>query len=114
MHAQLLSHVQLFATLCSIVHQALLSMGYPKQEYWSGLPFPPPRDLSNLGIKLTSSALADRFFFFFFLTTELPGKPIIILTRALWLSDKYGLLLIIFTAHTSSVADKKDTDCLHE
>ena len=45
-----------------------LPMGFPKQEYWSGLPFPAPRDLPHPGIKLVSSALADRFF-----TTEPPG-----------------------------------------
>ena len=50
-----------------------LSMGFPRQEYWSGLPVPPPWDLPNPGIKptsLTSPVLADRFF-----TTEPPGKP---------------------------------------
>ena len=47
--------------------QAPLSVGLPRQEYWSGLPFPSPRDLSDLGIE---PALAGRFF-----TTEPPGKP---------------------------------------
>ena len=45
-------------------------MGYPRQEYWSGLPFPFPADLPNAGIKPASPALAGRFF-----TTEPPGKP---------------------------------------
>ena len=45
-------------------------MGFPRQEYWSGLPFPSPGDLSHPGIKPTSPALAGRFF-----TTEPPGKP---------------------------------------
>ena len=45
-----LSHVQLCDPMgCS--PQAPLSMGFPRQEYWSGLPFPPPRDLPNSGIK---------------------------------------------------------------
>ena len=35
------SHVQLFVTLWSVAHQAPLSSGFPKQDYWSGLPFPP-------------------------------------------------------------------------
>ena len=48
------SHVQFFVTLGTIAHQALLSMGFPKQEYWSGLPCPPPRDLPNPGIELAS------------------------------------------------------------
>ena len=47
MPAQLLSHVQLFATPWTRAHQAPLSMGISRQEYWSGLPFPPPGDLHN-------------------------------------------------------------------
>ena len=42
--------------------QAPLSMGFPRQEYWSGLPFPSPGDLPNTGIELESPALAGRFF----------------------------------------------------
>ena len=54
----------------TIAHQAPLFMGFPRQEYWSGLPFPSPRDLLNPGIKPRSLALAGGFF-----TTEPPGKP---------------------------------------
>ena len=65
------SHVQLFATPWTIGHQASLSMEFPRQEYWSGLPFPSPRDLPDLSlIELVSFALAGRFF-----TTAPPGKP---------------------------------------
>ena len=46
-----LSHAQLFATLWTVAHQSPLSLGFPRQEYWSGLPFPPPRGLSNPRIK---------------------------------------------------------------
>ena len=63
--AQSLSCVQLFATLWTTAHQAPLSMGFPRQEYWSGLPFPSSGDLSNPGIKptsLVSPALVARFF----------------------------------------------------
>ena len=44
------SRVQLFATLCTVARQAPLSMGFSRQEYWSGLPFPSPVDhiLSDL------------------------------------------------------------------
>ena len=49
-----LSHVQLFATLWTAAPQAPLSMGFPRQEYWSGLPFTPPGDLPDPGIKPTS------------------------------------------------------------
>ena len=48
------SHVQLFATLWTVAHKAPLSMGFPSQEYWSGLLYPPPEDLPDPGIKLTS------------------------------------------------------------
>ena len=58
------------ATLWTVVCQAPLSMGYSRQEYWSGLPCPPPRDLLNPGIELRSPALqADS------LPSEPPGKP---------------------------------------
>ena len=57
-------------TLWTIAHQAPLSMGFPRQEYCSGLPFPSPRDLPDPGIEPVASALATGFF-----TTEPPGKP---------------------------------------
>ena len=63
-HAQLLSRVRLCATLRTKAHQAPLSMGFPWQEYWSGLPFPSPGHLPNPGINpasLASSALATGF-----------------------------------------------------
>ena len=41
----------------TVAHQASLSMGFPRQKYWSGLPFPPPGDLHNPGIELASSML---------------------------------------------------------
>ena len=63
----MLSHfsVQLFATLWTVAHQAPLSMGIPRQEYWSELPFPSPGALTDPGIKLVSlrsPALAGVFF----------------------------------------------------
>ena len=59
------SHVRLFAALWAVACQAPVSMGSSRQEYWSGLPFPPPGDLPNPGIKLMSlvfPSLADGFF----------------------------------------------------
>ena len=53
------------ATPWVVARQAPLSMGFSGQEYWSGLPYPPPRDLPHLGIEpasLKSPALAGRFF----------------------------------------------------
>ena len=58
------SRVQLFATLRTAVCQAPLSVGFSKQECWSGLPFPPPGDLPHPGIEPTppvASALAEGF-----------------------------------------------------
>ena len=63
-----LSPVQFFATPWTVAHQAPLSMGFSRQEYWSGLPFPSPGDLSYPGIEPKSPALqADA------LTSEPPG-----------------------------------------
>ena len=59
-----------FETPETVICQAPLSMVFPRQEYWSGLSFPFPRDLSDAGIKPASPALAGGFF-----TTEPPGKP---------------------------------------
>ena len=53
----LVSHVQLFVTPGTAACQAPLSMGFSGQEYWNGLPCPPPGDLSNLRIELGSPAL---------------------------------------------------------
>ena len=58
--AYMLSYVRLFATLWAVAHQIPLSMGFCRQEYWSGLLCPPPQDLPNPGIKplcVTSPAL---------------------------------------------------------
>jgi len=59
------SHDWLFMTLWTVDHQAPLSMGFSRQQYWNGLPCPPPRDLPDPGIEplsLMSPALAGRFF----------------------------------------------------
>ena len=64
-----LSRVRLFATLWMVACQAPPSMGFSRQEYWSGLPFPSPGDLPDPGIKPRSLALqADA------LSSEPPGK----------------------------------------
>ena len=65
-----LSRVRLFVIPWTVVYQASLSMGFSRQEYWSGLPFPSPGDLPDPGIKPRSPALqADA------LPSEPPGKP---------------------------------------
>ena len=58
------------ATPWTVAHQVPLSLGFPRQEYWSGLPLPSPRDLPDPGIEPMSPALADGFF-----TNRAPGKP---------------------------------------
>ena len=67
---QSLSHVQLFATPWTVAHQNPMSMGFSRQEFWSGLPFPSPGDLSDPGIKPGSPALQAGA-----LPSKLPGKP---------------------------------------
>ena len=57
LHAQSHSCVQLFVTPLTVARQASLSVGSPRQEYWSGLRFPSPRDLPHPGIDLASPAL---------------------------------------------------------
>ena len=72
MHAQTLTCVQLFATPWTVTSQAPLSVRFFKQEYWSELPFPPPGDFPDPGIKPASPAWAGEFF-----NPEPPGKPAI-------------------------------------
>ena len=60
----MLSRVHLFATQWTVARQAPLSMGFSRQEYWSGLPFPPPGDLPDPGMEPmppASPALVDKF-----------------------------------------------------
>ena len=63
---KLLSHVWLFVTPWTVAYQAPPSMGFSRQEYWSGLPFPSPRDLPDPGIKPRSPALEAK---------SLPSQP---------------------------------------
>ena len=80
----------------TVAHQPPLSMGFSRQEYWSGLPFSPPGDLPNPGIEpasLASPALAGGFF-----TTVPPGEPYV---RAI-MKDMFFCMLnpFIFTHST--------------
>ena len=65
-----LSRVRLFVTPRTVAYHAPPSMGYSRQEYWSGLPFPSPGDLPDPGIEPRSPALQTDT-----LPSELPGKP---------------------------------------
>ena len=68
----MLSHVQHFAIPWTVAYHVPLSMGFSRQEYWNGLPYPPPEDLLNAGFEFTSVSpeLTGGFF-----TIEPPGKP---------------------------------------
>ena len=84
-------HVRLLVTLWTVAHQVPLS----RQEYWSGLPYPPPGDLPNLGIKPTTStspALASVFF-----TTRATWEAPVILLHLLnfWQEVEHILYLIL-------------------
>ena len=57
-----LNFIRLFATPWTVVCQAPLSVGFPRQEYWSGLPFPSSGDLLDPGIEPVSPALAGGFY----------------------------------------------------
>ena len=65
-----LSHAWLLQPPWTAAQQVFLSIGFPRQEYWSRLPFPSPGDLPDPALEPTSPVLAGRF-----LTTEPPGKP---------------------------------------
>ena len=72
MKVKSLSHVQLFATPWTVAYQDPPSLGFSRQEYWSGLPFPSPGDIPDPAIKPRApTPQADS------LSAEPPGKPII-------------------------------------
>ena len=85
----MLNHVQLSATPWTVAHQGPLSMGFPRQEYWSGLLFPSPGDLPNPGMEplsLVSPALAGEFF-----TTSYHLKG------GTWLSEMWDVTFMILS-----------------
>ena len=85
---KLLSNVRLFVTPWAVAYQAPLSMGFSRQEYWSGLPFPSPGDLPDPGIEPGSPALqADTW------PSELQGRSII-------RGGNKNLWHIVYTCHT--------------
>ena len=67
-HAQLLSHVWLFVIPWTVARQAPLSMGFSRQEYWSGLPFPSPGDLPHSQTCLSCISCIGRWILY-------PGPP---------------------------------------
>ena len=85
---KLLSRVRLFATPWTVAYQALLSMGFSRQRYWSGLPFPSPEDLPDPGIEPWSLTLQGDA-----LPSEPPGKLYITLWNA---EFEYGLRMSLY------------------
>ena len=81
----MLSHIQLFVTPWTVACWTPLSMGFPRQEYWSGLPFPSPGDLPSRGTKIVYPASSRRFF-----TAEPSRKPVESLASGLQLTDQDG------------------------
>ena len=90
--------VWLFATTWTVAHQATLFVGFPRQEYWSVLPFSSPGDLPDPGIEPSSSALAGEFF-----TTEPPGKPLCLYTVLLKNPTLFSSDLCLFYSHFESI-----------
>ena len=86
---------------CSVAHKAALSMGFPKQEFWSGLPFPPPRDHPNSRIK-PSSLTMQRILYH--LAT---GEPLNKKAWLLWLSGRRPVLHLIKDLQMSEAATLK-------
>ena len=101
--AQLLSHVWLLVTLWTAAHQALLSLGFSRQEYQSGLPFPPPGDLPHPETEATSPVSPA------LPVDSLPTKPLGKLqqveTSFLFTSSKEELLILcsVFCTQLTSV-----------
>ena len=86
------------ATLCTVAHQAPLSMGFSRQEYWHGWPFTSPEDLPNPGIKSGSPVLQVDS-----LLTEPPEKPCDILELQLCLPLHSAVLLQSFNCYQLAI-----------
>ena len=80
---KLLSCVRLFATPWTVAHQAPLSMGFSRQEYWSGLPLPSPVDLPDPGIEPRSPALQSDA-----LTSDPLEKPLCKTVTNIFITEK--------------------------
>ena len=77
--------------------------GIPQQEYWRGLPFPPPGDLLNPGIELVLPALVGGFF-----TTEPPGKPFLFIYSTTKIVNKANIFMsILYARHCVGTKDEE-------
>ena len=84
MHAQSLSHVQFFVTLWTVACQAPLSMGFSRQEYWNGLPFPPPWDLPHPDVMIVFN------FYSLFIRSLFDLKSVYLYYRVLFRNKEAG------------------------
>ena len=89
--------------------QAPLSMGIPRQEYWSGLPYSPPGDFPNPGLESTPPALAGGFF-----TTEAPGKSpgkndVLLMSKTKILNCMCSMTAILQKLHTDVQIERSRT-----
>ena len=98
MKVKSLTHVQLFVTPWTVAYQPSPSMGFSRQECWSGLPFPSPRDLPNPGIEPVSPALQVDA-----LPSETPGKQPILSAPALTLPN-LSCSFVLFTTERHKIA----------
>ena len=104
-HARLFSHVRLFVTPWTVARQAPLSTGFSRQEYWSGLPFPPPAGIHNSGINAVVNSKKH------FDMLHWPGlvdwTPAIILSTKLWKLSQFlpELVLSVSMDHSLSHCD---------
>ena len=87
----MLGHVWLFVTPWTVACQAPLSIGFSRWEYWSGLPFPTPGDLPDLGIEPASPALEDGFF------ATKPCRPRLLLIKNLSFCISFCLIPLILS-----------------
>ena len=88
---QSLSFAWLLVTPWAVAHLVPLATGFPRQECWSGLPFPSPGDLPDTGVEPTTSALAGEFF-----TSEPPGKP---KSKYMWVLISYEPGISLYSQH---------------
>ena len=100
-----LSHVWLFETPQTVARQAPLSTGFPRQEYWSGLLFPPPGDLPHPGTESASPALVGRFF-----TNDHLGSPTLLQSYKLPACEAWATMWWLFPANEVGLAGTKRSD----
>ena len=110
-----LSGVRLFATPWTVAYQASPSMGFSRQDYWSGLPFPSPGDLPNQGIEPGSPALEAGT-----LTSEPPGKWTKFIVNMCWMQSNafsvtikmtIRVLCALVLSHVQFFVMRQTVDC---